>query len=641
MPPLDDRRFQDIVDEAKRLIPRYCPEWTDHNVSDPGIALVELFAWMSEMIIYRLNQVPDIHYTKFLELLGVTPFPPLPASTRVAFWLSTPQPAPVDVPVGTEVGTTRTETQESIVFTTDDDLRIVPPKLTSCVATTAEGTVHNSWDDLRLAGRSVKCFHGETVDDAVCFGFADPLSGNVLRFTVKTTSAFGIGIDPLRPPWRWEAWTGEEWGEVAVYRDSTGGFNTDGEVLLLLPPKHAPLTLGPVRAHWVRCSMIEPAADQPRYQSSPSLESVDVASVGGVMVARHALRMPAESLGRSDGVPGQRFRLRKAPVLASLGRTTLSVVPPKETESWSEVEDFSASGPSDRHFMLDSFSGEVRFGPSVRYGDGSVRQHGAVPPLGAELVIDGYRTGGGARGNVGAAALSVLKSSIPFIARVENIEPARGGIDGETIEELKVRGPLSLRTGQRAVTPEDFERVVLDASPLVARARCVPPQEPGDPIRVLIVPRLDILPEELVLDDLALPAELADAVTPQLDKRRILTSSVEIATPSYQGLTVVARVRGGVSLKTELLRDRLLSELYRYINPLVGGPEGRGWPFGREINVGEVFALLAALEGVVGVEEVRLYVADLRTGKRREGGQCVRLLPHALFASYQHQVQVQ
>ena len=63
-PNLDDRKFQDIVDEAKRLIPRYCPEWTNHNLSDPGVALIELFAWMSEMVLYRLNQVPDRLYVE-------------------------------------------------------------------------------------------------------------------------------------------------------------------------------------------------------------------------------------------------------------------------------------------------------------------------------------------------------------------------------------------------------------------------------------------------------------------------------------------------------------------------------------------------------------------------------------------------
>ena len=56
---LDDRRFQDLVSEARLRITRSCPEWTEHNVSDPGVTLIELFAWMTEMTIYRLNRVPD------------------------------------------------------------------------------------------------------------------------------------------------------------------------------------------------------------------------------------------------------------------------------------------------------------------------------------------------------------------------------------------------------------------------------------------------------------------------------------------------------------------------------------------------------------------------------------------------------
>ena len=70
-PNLDDLRFQrDLVDEARRRIIGYCPEWTDYNLSDPGITLIELFAWMTERLVYRLNRVPEKNYIKFLELLG-------------------------------------------------------------------------------------------------------------------------------------------------------------------------------------------------------------------------------------------------------------------------------------------------------------------------------------------------------------------------------------------------------------------------------------------------------------------------------------------------------------------------------------------------------------------------------------------
>ena len=91
-PSLDDRRFQDIVDQAKLLIPRYCPEWTDHNVSDPGVALIELFAWMTDLLLYRVNQVPDRMYVKFLELIGVRLEPPRAARAPATFYLSAAQP---------------------------------------------------------------------------------------------------------------------------------------------------------------------------------------------------------------------------------------------------------------------------------------------------------------------------------------------------------------------------------------------------------------------------------------------------------------------------------------------------------------------------------------------------------------------
>src|SRR5579872_115990 len=96
-PRLDDRRFQDIVDEAKSRIPIYCPEWTDHNVSDPGVALIELFAWMTDLLIYRVNQVPDRMYVKFLELLGRHLDPASPATVPVTFYFT--QPPSLDQPL--------------------------------------------------------------------------------------------------------------------------------------------------------------------------------------------------------------------------------------------------------------------------------------------------------------------------------------------------------------------------------------------------------------------------------------------------------------------------------------------------------------------------------------------------------------
>ena len=79
LPDLDTRRWDDLVDEGRAQIPRYAPAWTDHNIHDPGITLVELVAWLTEGDIYRANWVPARHRRKFLELIGHTPRQPRPA----------------------------------------------------------------------------------------------------------------------------------------------------------------------------------------------------------------------------------------------------------------------------------------------------------------------------------------------------------------------------------------------------------------------------------------------------------------------------------------------------------------------------------------------------------------------------------
>ena len=85
---LDDRSFQDLVSEARTRITRSCPEWTEHNVSDPGITLIELFAWMTEMTIYRLNRVPDKLHVALLDLLGIRLDGPSAATTSLRFRLA-------------------------------------------------------------------------------------------------------------------------------------------------------------------------------------------------------------------------------------------------------------------------------------------------------------------------------------------------------------------------------------------------------------------------------------------------------------------------------------------------------------------------------------------------------------------------
>ncbi|HEY2165940.1 MAG TPA: putative baseplate assembly protein [Jatrophihabitantaceae bacterium] len=643
-PDLDDRKFQDIVDEAKRLIPRYCPEWTNHNVSDPGVALIELFAWMSEMVLFRVNQVPERLYVHFLNMVGIEPFPPSVARVDLTFWLSAVLETSVIVPTGTQVMTTVGASgggEEPVVFATSGELVIAPPELFAAKTTTAlDDRVSDVWDDLRFNVVGVPCFTSPdlTPGDAFYLGFQHSLAGSVLRLTISA-QAEGIGVDPKNPPLVWEVWNGEAWLTAQVTEDTTGGLNRAGEVVLLIPIEHELMTIGNTAAYWLRARLLAPQQGQPTYQASPRMRSVVAATLGGTVRAEHAENVPPEILGRSDGGAGQAFTVSRVPVLPRRDGEHVVVTDSDGAQGWVEVEDFTASEPEDKHYTWDSGSGIIRFGPRVRYPDGSVRQHGAIPRDSAQVSVTRYRHGGGTRGNVGARTLTVMRSTVPYVRGAINLSPATGGVDAETIAEAKTRGPLTLRTGQRAVTAGDYERLTLESSTQVARARCLTTGRENGSVRVLVVPQVRGTADKHQLDDFAIAAPLMRRITDHLDAHRLVGCAVEVGTPYYQGVSVVALVHVGTGRPAGLVRQRALDALTRYVNPLTGGPDGHGWPFDADINAAVVTQLLEGVEGVDRVDEVLLYEYDLRTGLRLGTGKdVIRLDRHSLFLSAGHQV---
>lgn len=120
VPHLDDRAFLDLVTEARERIRRSCPDWTDLSAHDPGMALLEAFAYLTEVMIYRLNQLPEKAYVAFLNLLGVTRHPPTAAWADVRFSRTGPDRGAVRVPAGTRVAAARGADPRPVVFVTTE-----------------------------------------------------------------------------------------------------------------------------------------------------------------------------------------------------------------------------------------------------------------------------------------------------------------------------------------------------------------------------------------------------------------------------------------------------------------------------------------------------------------------------------------
>jgi predicted phage baseplate assembly protein len=397
------------------------------------------------------------------------------------------------------------------------------------------------------------------------------------------------------------------------------------------------------RAGWLRARVTAAEADQPSYRSSPLITGISAFTCGGTIDAVNAEAVENDLLGTSEGVPGQVFRVSRSPVVAG-DPLVLEVSDGDGWEEWQEVSDFSRSGPDDAHFTFDAVAGEVRLGPGVREPDGSLRRYGRTPLKGAHLRLGTYRTGGGVQGNVARGVIRVLRSSIPYVATVINRRPAVGGVDGEDIENAKVRGPIVLRTLGRAVTVEDYEYLAREAAPEVARVRCVAATRAEDAggVRLLVVPAARSEGGQLTTDQLMPARATVEKIAARLDECRPIGTRLLVEPPRYRWLTVTARLRARPRVDHQQLEAAVLEALYSYYNPVSGGPDRDGWPFGRTVIPGEAFALLQSLAGTELVEQIELYEADPETGQRSaEAVPYLALQPQELVFSYRHKVLVE
>lgn len=643
-PNLDDRQFQDFVDDAKRLIQRRIPAWTDHNVHDPGVTLIEAVATIADQLSYRLNQVPERHHRKFLDLLGITLRAPAAARADLTFRLSGPRPEPVTVPAGTQVATRRLPGEEQISFSTLADLQIAAVSLTELRAVPALGDEPSRLADLGPAlarGERVACFSPVPRPGDRLYAGLSAAAPRGLVLLRAGSEIEGIGVDPAHPPLRWEAFTGSGWSRCEVEQDGTGGLNRPGDILLHVPAGHIPSLINGIRAAWLRAVVTESEQGYPAYSRSPVLSRLSAACVGGTVAAIHADRVRGDVLGEADGSAGGRFTLTRRPVLDSGEAPVLEVSSGDGWQEWRNVPDFAASGRDDPHFRLDQTAGVIEFGPAVRLADGSVRRHGRVPPEGAALRLREYWTGGGSAGNARAGALCVLRTPIPYVKSVSNRRPAGGGRDGETIDEAKLRAAGALRTCDRAVTAQDYEVIAGEAAGSAVRVHCVPPPTPADPVRVLVLPDVTGYGHgRLPFTALTPDAELFGRITGALDSRRLVGTRVVVEPPRYRGVTVVVRLRARRGRDCERLAEDALAALYRWLHPRDGGQGGSGWPFGRPVTLGDAHAALAELADLDYVEDARLYPADPVTGARGEAAQHVEVAADELPFSFDHQVQV-
>lgn len=382
LPNLDTRRWTDLVEEGKALIPRYAPTWTDHNVHDPGITLLELLAWLVEQEIYRANRVPEAHIRKLLALAGFPVLAPHPAAVALSF--SAAAPAPVELPAGFTVAASGASEGSSLRFRLDEPLTVLPTTVravqtfdgahyTDQTRTWHSGLPFLAWGDDAAAGAS-----GADASPALYIGLGTaPMTGASLSLWLTFGGRHSLPTKreriveearqqaeycrPVRPvPCEpdaaeepesdpasaamvhhgaacvWEYFDGSGWAPLGV-RDETRCLTLDGPVVVTVPNDLQALAVGIVESSlaYIRCRISEGRPDE-----APVLRALQVNA--GLAVQSYDARSVFEILpgtvvpAGQEPVPGQVQRVRLA--FDALGRVTSVAVP--QDESWPEITVF-------------------------------------------------------------------------------------------------------------------------------------------------------------------------------------------------------------------------------------------------------------------------------------------------------------
>ena len=632
IPNLDDKTFEELFEEARSLIPRYAPEWTDHNFSDPGITLIDLFAWLAEMQIYSLNRINDRNILKFLKLLGEIPQPAKPASVNLTFWVDERKRTPIVLPKGTRVEavTIDQSSGEKIVFETDTELTVSNIKIARVFTAEPRGLV-----DRTIANTSDSAFYfafgeGAAKNSILYLGY-EATQGFPHAEITLFVSTYEADLPPANkslngdPPQvvpsaelEWQFWNGTIW-QVLETRDSTAALTRSGRITFQGSEKFKRAKAEDIinglnqtneAFFWTRI-----VVKKSGYEIPPRIATILVNTVSATQ--GQTIRdeyIPDERITRAQGqsiddarittkgLPFQRAKLAYRPVLPD----TLKLEIYEEDENWhlwEEVSDFDASQPNDRHYTLDLPEGAIDFGDGLK---------GRIPPVvekeGGYIRATYYRAGGGVTGNIGA---NTVQTEIRG-ARVANRQSARGGTDEESLAAARQRIRQDLKRPYRTVSCDDFQKLAQITPGLrVKRVEVLPLYHPNYPaIKMPGAVTVVIVPYTLPSSDVRIPPKpskgFLQTVYRFLEEQRLVSTRLHVIGPQFIQVNVEMKVQIDFRKSIETMKINIEKALEKFLDPVNGGPDANGWPLGRTVFKSEIYQVLGRIEGVLFVESLKL-----------------------------------
>lgn len=653
---LDDQTYHEIVTAAKSRLPWLCPQWTDHNSTDPGITILELMAWYKELQQYQMNQVTDGLKWKLLKLAGARPRPA--SAARCAVEIEPGGPA--------RAAGERLYTREGVPFELAEAVPEERPVLAEvCVCgggrrmdvggmledrpiTFQPFDLGGAPSRLRLGfsrvgGETLRLWFGvERPSGVARNGFADgKQTPRTIRWSClgaagtelvrDDTHALSVsGYAAVRPVGDWPAGEdGLRWLELtleepgceesvrlsgvsaelyeAVQQEtwaSTRLFRAEAR-----PDWYADLTDAQARdarlAVFLRTGGGWEQTDRWQTETGPRGRRICVDAGGAaqdgednVMAVCLDPARAVELLFDARGLPGETFSLRLNGLTALSGRfaflcNTLCRDGKIRPALWRCVDDLCQYGPRDRVFTYDPARETVTFGDGEH---GALLRGGAGAVLAAELTVS--CCGGG---NIPGGRNLAFGDGVPL-----RNTAAAGGADRERLDEVRVRLVRSLSETRKCVSLQDYERLARQTPGLrVAAAKAIPAYDPDEPTGVSRGPTVAVVVVPGGGGERPMPdGRFLEAVQRQLDSCRPIGTSVKVIPPVYVDVDAAISLRGGED-GVEQAVGRALGEYLSLEGVGIGGT----------VRAGDVGAIVQAAPGVLQVRQASV---------RAPGGGCAQ-----------------
>lgn len=675
---LDNLTWAEMVTSIRRRIPAASAgEWTLHAPVDPGVTLLELFAYLLEQRVYWLDQIPDSLVHAALGLMGETVRAATPASTVLGFLPPKAAPKFEKLAALTEVRLARSV--PPLVFSTDDDVLLLPcDQYPPATVSTSKTPLIRYRIGLHTVGsdRTIDLMHERRIcllpaaadgadvkivlwlteelpnPPAIVFGEFFPLLFDLVVPEEIPTQWSLSAVADVEPPAKLTWWylsnvtAGLKQLPADAVQDGTGGLRRSGIVRLKLPSDWQHESFDPsLPGRWPYALILR--IEEATFTSPPVVRRI----VPNVAIARHRRQTKIHNL-KVDWLPLPENKLG----LSELDTAALQDYPPLDDSielrmserddefDWKPTQTFTFRGPDERVFTVDREKGLLRFGNGVT-GRVPVVKKGQDPNITLR-----YFVGGGEAGNIGSNLVFEGVAHAELAAR--NIVPADGGAETESLDSARRRAAAALRRVDRAITASDYINIVTN-TPGVAfkRAYAALGHHPAHPcqavpgaVTVYVVPDApgEDGPEyDQTCAYVAAPKPDQGALQEaraRIEKARLIGSEVFVAAPEYRRVSLAVAARGDPA-DPAALSEKIRIGLQNFLDPLRGGNQKRGWPFGEPLRPS---VLLSEAQRAAGLDASITSVAiGLDCEPASENCKDVEIEPHQLVVLHDVVVNLQ